>query len=352
MKHHLIYYVVWVFLFCSCNKSHKKKIINEFKEEKNIENEAIKLKNDSIFSMVFGMICLNDNLIAYDVDNIFLFSITDLKKHEMLSKFGKLGQGPEDISSLPTSVSIVDQTSISFFESNKNILYTINLKDPVSPTIQKNEFLKESEEMFMSLSPIKSNLFIATGTFANGRYLLMNKNGEKISYNFDYPHVPNKENLTNAHKAMAFQGKLMARPDGERFFFACEDSEIFEIIKIEQDNKLNKIYEFHGELAHFKAEGDGITTIASAIDRNSNTKFVDAYGTQNFIYLLYANKIIGNDIYKSYLANTILVFDWNGKAIKKLNLDTDLSKIAVDEFDKTLYGIDPNSETYLVKFPL
>ena len=218
--------------------------MNLFETRDNISYEVFKIKNDSIFSKVFDILCSNDYLIAYDVDNNFLFSITDLKKGLMISKFGKIGQGPYEISGFPTSFSINGQGRVSFFDPNKNTLYVVNLSNPSIPTLQKSEFIKDSEEMIMTLSPLSSNLLIATGTFTNGRYLLMDTIGRKISYNFDYPKFLNDTKFTNAHKAMAFQGKLIVRPDGKSFFFACEDSEVFEIIKIKENDEFGFVVLF------------------------------------------------------------------------------------------------------------
>jgi len=141
------------------------------------------------------------------------------------------------------------------------------------------------------------------------------------------------------------------RPDGKRFFFTCEDSEVFEIIEITQNNKLNKVFEFHGELGNFKPEGDGINSISAAIDRNSKTKFIDSYCTQDYIYLLYSNKVIGNNTYNAYLAKTVLVFDWDGNPVKLLNLDMDVSNIAIHENDRYMYAYSNDTEQ-LVKFTL
>ncbi|SFL52127.1 TolB-like 6-blade propeller-like [Porphyromonadaceae bacterium KH3CP3RA] len=341
--------VLCLFISLSC-KENEKKIINNFNEIENVSHTPVKLDNDSFFSKVWKIYYVNDKLITYDVDNEFLFSITDLNKKVMLSKFGKLGQGPDEISGMVTTTSIVNKNTISFFEPNKSILYTINFENPTNLLLTE-ELSVKGIDMIMTLTPLSSDLFVATGIFEQGRFLLLDKAGKVISYNFDYPTFTNEEIFTHAHKAMAFQGKLAVRPDGKRFFFACEDSEVFEIIEITQNNNLNKIFEFHGELGNFKPEGDGRNSIAAAISRNSKKKFIDSYCTQDYIYLLYSNKVIGDNIYDAYLANTVLVFDWDGNPVKLLNLDTTVSNIAINENDRYMYAYSNDTEQ-LIRFTL
>jgi hypothetical protein len=347
MKNYL-FPVLCLFIFFSC-KENKKNILDNFNRIENISHTPIKLADTSYFSQVWKIYIVNNKLIAYDVDHTFLFSVTDLDKKVMVSKFGKLGQGPDEILGTVTTTSIVDKNTISFFEPNKSILYTIDYEDLTDPLL--TEVLSVKGKNIITLTPISSELFIATGLFEQGRYMLLDKSGKILSYHFDYPPFPNDEIFTNAHKALAFQGDLAVRPDGKRFFFACEDSEVFEIVEITRNNNLNKIYEFYGELGNYKPEGDGKNSISAALSRHSKTKFIDSYCTQDYIYLLYANKVIGDNIYDAYLANTILVFDWDGNAVKLLNLDTVVSNIAIDENDRYLYAYCNDTEQ-LIRFKL
>lgn len=336
-------------IFLSCGEN-RKSIIDSFREIENINHTPVKLKNDSHFSKVFKIYCINNNLITYDVDGEFIFSITNLDKEIMLSKFGKLGQGPDEILGMVTTTSIVNENTISFFEPNKSILYTINFENLTNPVLTEVLSVK-GIDMILTLTPLSSDIFVATGIFEKGRYMLLDKSGKVISYNFDYPTFTNEEMFTNAHKAMAFQGRLAVRPDGKRFFFACEDSEVFEIIEITQNNNLYKIFEFHGEVANFKPEGDGIESVSAAIDRNSKTKFIDSYCTQDHIYLLYSNRVIGDNGYNAYLANRVFVFDWDGNPVKLLNSDIDVSNIAIDENDRYMYAYSNDTEQ-LIRFTL
>ncbi len=61
--------------------------------------------------------------------------------------------------------------------------------------------------------------------------------------------------------------------------------------------------------------------------------------------------MIGSNIYDAYLANKIIVFDWDGNPIKILNLDTEVSNITIDENDRVIYAYS-NEMEQLIKFKL
>ena len=69
----------------------------------------------------------------------------------------------------------------------------------------------------MRVLPIADRKYVALGGFDDGRYLLLDENGHEISCYFDYPNFEGDEHFTNYHKAFAFRGNLMRRPDGKDF---------------------------------------------------------------------------------------------------------------------------------------
>lgn len=344
--------LLYLFLSFSCKESKysKHSFVDNFKKSEVINHSVVQLDKDSYFSRVWKIYHAGNGIIAYDVDDQFLFSFTALNQKKMVSKFGKLGQGPDEILGMVTATSLIDNYTITFFEPNRGVLYKINFEDILNPKLSRKLSVKELGAI-LTLTPISPDLFVATGAFEEGRYLLLNKSGEVLSYNFDYPRFDNEDHFTNAHKAMAFQGSISVRPDGERFFFVCRKSEVFEIIEVTQDDKLTKKFEFHGEMGDYKAEGDGVNSISAAISRYSKLKFIDSYATQQYIYLLYSDRVIDGGVENPYSANRVFVFDWNGKPVKLFNLDVDVNCIAINESDDNMYAYSNDTEQ-LLKFDL
>lgn len=289
-----LFYILLLFcslILFSCQESNRS-FADNFKKVDDINHSVVQLDKDSYFSRVWKIYHTGNSIVANDMDNQFFFSITDLNQRKIVSKFGGLGQGLDEIARMVATTSLIDNHTISFYDSYKGVLYKADFEDNLNPQISIEWLADNLSSSIMRLTPISSDLFVAIGRFEQGRYLLVNKAGEVLSYNFDYPRFDNEEYFTNAHKAMAFQGHISVRPDGERFFFACGDSEVFEIIEVAQGDRLKKIYEFHGEMGDYKADGDGVNTISAPISRYSKLKFIDSYASQQYIYLLYSDRVI------------------------------------------------------------
>jgi len=238
---------------------------------------------------------------------------------------------------------------MTLFNSNQNTLFYINYKGDMLPK-KKLEFNKNDN--IRSVISISSQRYIALGAFEEGRYLLLDENGEKLSFNFDYPSMTDGTELsTPMFKHMAFQGTLMRKPNGDSFFFVTSKSEIFEIIKVNEDDKLDKVFSYHGETGQFVFEGDGYSRTSIATKRASKMFFADATCSDNYIYLLYSNKVIGDNLYRAYRSNNVLVFDWKGEPVTSLLLDIEVDNIAVDKNDSYMYAYNKSTEQ-LVKFDL
>ena len=326
--------------------------MNSFKYSKNIQHEVIYHDNASFYSRVYDILIKDSMICALDMDQEYYLSMTDLRKNKIIKKFGRKGQGPGELLHIPTSISILSDNKLFFFDANTDFIYCVDyLNDPGYTPVRQLKMADKNR--VMQVLPLDYNTYIALGMFEKGRYLLLNEQGEDISFFYDYPTFENDESFTNYHKAMAFQGSFISRPDGKRFFFAANSSEVLEILEIVSKSEITKIFEYHGKTAGFVPEGDGVKMVSTAIKRESQMAFVNAACTQEYIYLLYSGRIIQDNIHKAFQGNTVFVFDWNGKPIKKYNLDIDTNCITVSEDDRVLYAIaELEDDTHLIKFKL
>ena len=337
-------------ILCSCNNSKKPNNIDELFNKKNeIEHTLVEIANDEILSDVYDLVLANDTLIVYDHDRDYFFSAIDLNNNKLIARFGKIGQGPNELLLMPQNITILNDSIMTIFSPNQNSLYTINLKNDFIVT---KDIGFDKDRLIYRLLPISAQRYISLGGFEKGRYLLLDENGEELSYNFDYPSPKNGENLsTPMFKYMAFQGNIRSKPEGSYLYFAGRSSEIFEIVKVDNNDKLKKVFEFNGEHAQFVPEGDGVNTTAVAIRKESKFFFINSACTDKYIYLLYSKKIIGDNIYSSIRSNKVLVFDWNGKPITTLILDKEVGYIAVDNENKFMMAYDKDNDQ-LLKFQL
>lgn len=333
-----------------CEKEFGGTFFDKFEDVKSIKHVTIPLKENNFFSRVSNIYINEDKLILSDESEEFYFSIYDLRKRAIVSKTGRKGQGPNEIVGLPQSVSVMNRNNFFFYEIERKKIFDVKISESNNSLLTERKINIKGK--YFEIQPLSNNRYIAVGLIEEGRYALINSLGDEISYHFDYPAFKGDEKFSNFHKAMAFQGRLLSRPDGNRFVFTATTSELLEILKINKDNSIVKVYDFKGVFADFIPEGDGKNTISAAIKRTSKVCFINSCCTNRYIYILYSGRIIENNFLNAFKGNIVYVIDWNGNPVARYNLDIDVKCIAVSADDKTLYAIAEQDDTNLVKFKL
>lgn len=87
-------------------------------------------------------------------------------------------------------------------------------------------------------------------------------------------------------------------------------------------------------------------------DAENRMGYWDIDVTEEYIYTLYSGRERTDP--NQSTGNKVFVFDWEGNPIKQLNLDVEVSRIAVDQNNETLYAVanDDNNEALIVSFSL
>lgn len=71
--------------------------------------------------------------------------------------------------------------------------------------------------------------------------------------------------------------------------------------------------------------------------------FISSSVTNKYIYLMFSGNTMETE--HKFYGNSIYVFDWNGKPVKKLILNGDRFAFTVTSDDKTIYLLDPKTNT-------
>jgi hypothetical protein len=90
--------------------------------------------------------------------------------------------------------------------------------------------------------------------------------------------------------------------------------------------------------------------------KGSKNGFITADVTNKYIYSLYSGKVINTSSIKelsdSFLSKYIYVFDWEGKPVKRYELDQEVRSITVDEKNNILYAASYSGEEPNLKWIL
>jgi len=347
-----VFCLIMLFFVVAC-KENKQGLIGLFDSQKKLIHEKIQLANDKDYLSRVGGIFLDGNsLVINNDDEKTYMTIFNIKSKMFTNSFIKHGNGPKEMFSPPQSTQILAGNKLSYLDAQSQTLYQADYSQPDNVQIAQKLNLIKGANFTMGLIPMAYDYYIGIGFFEAGRYAVIDKKGKNVSYNFDYPKDDSQPG-TNAQKAMAFQGGLIANPNRTKFFFYGMTSEILEIMQLEKNGSLTKIKDIHYDLAKYKPLGDGKNSVSSAIKKESKVAFISASATKKYIYLLYSGRTIESSFDLAFKSNTILVFDWEGRSVIKYNLDVDVNYIAVSEDDKVIYAIaNTATDTNIIKFDL
>lgn len=332
-------------LFSSCQQEKKETLLDSFTIERNLSHTVI--EKDS-FWKVNNIIKNGDHIILHEEDGSNNLSVYDLNERKIINRFGKRGNGPNELLSPPLSIIPLSEERIMWLDQNRKAVYEAIYSQP-EPLFTKKLDLKEKGYYLFEIIPLVNHFYAGIGSIEEGRYMVLDSIGNKLSVWFDYP--PDEQHAESMHKALAYQGGLIQHPDRTRFFFHCYDSEILEIVTIKEDGSLTKVNDVHYDYVSYVPQKDQ-RYISSAVKKESKACFISASATSNYIYLLYSGRVIGDGVFTAYRSNIIFVYDWEGNPVVRYNLDMDVNYISADENDKGIYGFSNDPETMLVYFEL
>lgn len=347
-----IYFILFfTILVISCKKS-EKNYLERFDKEYTVKHSTIRLAKNEVFYQVYKIHFINNQIIALDIDNKNCLSIINLNKKRITSRFCKRGQGPNEVIGFPGNLTKIASNTVRFYVANNYTFFDTDISNPLNPGVTSETKFMFNAGTIGAVSLCKGYT-LAIGGLEKGQYSLIDSTGFQLSVFSEYPHFEGDEKFTNFHKSLAFQGDFTRHPSGEKVCFVTSKSHLIDIITFDAAKKtLSKAFNWQGELGTFVPEGDGTITYAAAIKRETKTAFLDISSTENYIYLLYSGRIIGNEPEKAFKGNTVFVLDWEGNPLARYNLDIDVKCITVSDDDKTLYAIAEQDDTELVKFKL
>lgn len=329
-------FIGFIFFLVSCSepRGDHGTLKNEFLYSKRLSvSDSIGFSADLLF--------VNNFLVVSEYEGLDYLKIIDINSDRVVKKFGKIGEGPCELK-LHSNIQKVGSTSIGVFVRPDFNFIEFNLEnlDSLNCLNETNEF----DFNLQKLVSLDTGLFLGVGLF-NGRYVLTNSKDYKIDSVFlDYPF--HKElNISFEEKAMLFQGDFTIQPHIKRVAFATRSFDALDIFSFE-GKKIKVIKRIFGnKLPVFSSENTG-TSFSANLDKSNIWGYLSVSSSNSNIYLLYSGKRTDDNFQKS---NIVLVYDWDGNPVRKIELDQEVSGIAVNEIGKYLVGYldDGRSNFYL-----
>jgi hypothetical protein len=271
-------------------------------------------------------------------DPHYCMKIIDLRKGTV-RHFGKKGKGPTEIQSGSCNFSI-ENNNLYVSDRINYFKYSIDsLKKNIDIPVSKFYF-RPKETSFLNTT--YCNGFVVGGTIRNriGLYDILTK---QVFCKYDYKMGPLVEQANYYNHPSK---KLVA-------YFLCRYGTMGILEITNNDVTMKESSWWKSEQKESTGDNGQIRALPAKDERNG---FITAAVTEKYIYALYSGKVMDRRTIES-LANTFLseyvyVFDWQGKPVKRYQLDQEVRSIAVDKNDETLYAASYKGEPHLIKYKL
>jgi uncharacterized ubiquitin-like protein YukD len=274
--------------------------------------------------------------------------IINRKTKDLLYSTGQIGFGPNEIS---------DATSVEF-SKNDSIFYIYSSIDKkisefsFSYSATPNYQIKQKNDFFKAYKVLKytDSTYLGLTVDSPSRFVEFNKEGQSISFIGKNENFSDRQDLDNFNIAQINMGWFGSNPSRTHFAVASIFTNRIEIFDVEK-NSVNTFYLDPKDHTKFDlvAEPSGYSV---HWDLKSPYHFRDVVLSNEYIFALYGGYSEREIQSNSIIAQTVYVFSLTGKLQAKLNLDTSIRSLAIDEELKELYGITTNSEPGIIKFEL
>lgn len=296
---------------------------------------------DEIVFNPFKMILKDSLLILYNVNTDYAFQIFNINNSKYLGERVHIGKAPNEMIR-PAFIQNTD-SGIWILDAEKHIIYHYFA----------NEFLKKREPY-----PIKTinqkieadQLSIIGGKFfglriwesMKNRFLFFDMNGDSIDAKGKYP--PNNINLTDQETSYGYTGNYTTNFK-DRIFLTHFFTDLIEIYDTDgtlirriqgPDNFLPHVKEYKTEDISFGYS-----------KKDARVAYSPPANAGEEVFVAYNGGLYSEDTGHK---KDIFVFDWDGKPIRKYELDKPVYGIIVDSKNKHIYGFSDIPECHIVRY--
>jgi len=323
---------------------------NEYGFQKMENIVSIRLDSSEEINKATSLYLFDSMLFVYDTDKEYQFKIIDIQNDHLISKFGRNGEGPCEIA-FPVGINWLnsDTKQISLNDRSRFRMESYNLNN--IRTSEKPDCQQVTNNLnvnYQVIAQIDADRYVGTGLF-RGKYALQQSGQEEVlESDIGFPEDEENKNVSYQTLAMAYQGRFLKHPSQNKILSTSQNAFSFDIIEVTAQNKILLIKRIHHWGPSFT--GSSGTTISAVMKEGNKLGCIDAAISNDHIYILFSGK--SNLMEDSKDSNIVFVYDWSGNPVKALNLDQQINKIAVDQYDQKLIGFINSRIPTLVKYDL
>lgn len=329
-----------IILLLSCNSNSSKNVVlldlpeNANYIKGNIKNSEVEILNPN------GMTVCDDYLVVFDNVQERIFKVYKLPELNYLYSWGTKGRGPEEFVN-------IDDSSIREYNNHLELMDNQQIK--VFKILDDKMVMIEKKEVPILDSPINriqrisDSIYFADNLMTDPSYehvIFDLKSKEMINKFGDYPTTISTSSPTESY--LTYSKWVASNPDLGIF------------MTFYYHLGLIKIYNRDGQLEKEIIVNDPeIQKVSTNPNIENKMYFALPYASKNYVTIMRLNKTdseLGNDI-ESFKPE-FLFWNWDGELIGRCSLDIPMTRYAISEKHKTLYGIFPLKEKEIYHFDL
>ena len=337
MRTHVFLATCLLALFCSCStkKEQGEVVVQSLKHD-------VLMGDEYLIGKINDMALMNDSIpVVINVGSDKAFQVLDYSRKKVI-EVGNVGQGPDDFL-LSFGLSSKSGNSFSVNDVNRRRFSTVHL-NPEDDSWRVEHPLKFESIQHIYIKPIVNNRYVATGIYEDCHLKLLDEKGMTLQGVGEWPYQDEQEKkVPGSIRASVYQGKLEVSPSVDKLAFVVTSADIMYFYRILPDGNLELISKQENAYAHYDHTN-------GAHYGSAPHHYIDACTTEDYVYTLYSGRNLKEHGMKCFQGNLIRVYDWEGKLVKKLQLDIDVKQIAVSKDNRKIYAIADLPDPVLVVF--
>ncbi|MDE0561958.1 BF3164 family lipoprotein [Algoriphagus sp. NF] len=351
MKNSLLFsFVVLISLFVSCSK--KVELTDPLEEfDRSRKLSALPLSSaDSLFR-AWNMYLVEDKLLINDDGLDYIYRLIDPVEDGYLGKFGRSGQGPCELSasvflnrygSDGENMGIYDGSQIRFQS------FPVSSLEDSTQTADCEPYLFPINGLLRQFVKLDSIRFLASSLDGGQPYNLYFK-AENVQSLGAYPFQDDFPAVPAMNLALAYQFIFFKNPKSPKTLSTSYYSFNMDVLELNKNGDLELSASRHYWPTLFDPS-ENSSRVSSTILPDAVFGNISTAVSADKIYVLYNDLPWNNDLFQT--SSRILVYDWDLNPIEILELDQEVSRIAVHEDDNYLVGYVDDGKANLFRFDL
>jgi hypothetical protein len=351
MKNSLLFsFVVLISLFVSCSK--KVELTDPLEEfDRSRKLSALPLSSaDSLFR-AWNMYLVEDKLLINDDGLDYIYRLIDPVEDRYLGKFGRSGQGPCELSasvflnrygSDGENMGIYDGSQIRFQS------FPVSSLEDSTQTADCEPYLFPINGLLRQFVKLDSIRFLASSLDGGQPYNLYFK-AENVQSLGAYPFQDDFPAVPAMNLALAYQFIFFKNPKSPKTLSTSYYSFNMDVLELNKNGDLELSASRHYWPTLFDPS-ENSSRVSSTILPDAVFGNISTAVSADKIYVLYNDLPWNNDLFQT--SSRILVYDWDLNPIEILELDQEVSRIAVHEDDNYLVGYVDDGKANLFRFDL